>query len=78
MTPVNNKKFKKFIETNKLKPIQGMHFHQIDYVDNKGIIKATEESSSWGVETIYLIDKEFSENEITLEFVENLIKIKTI
>ena len=76
MTPVSYNIFKEFVEENKLKKVQGMYFHSFNWIDNQGVIKATEESSSWGGGEFYTIESEEAENLNTLELVNNIIKNK--
>jgi hypothetical protein len=76
MTSVSYRIFEEFVKNNNLAKIRGKWFHSFDYMDNKGFIRATEESSSWGGGDSYLIDSEEAENLNTLEFVNNIIKNK--
>lgn len=76
MTSVSYKIFEEFLKKNNLTKIQGKWFHSFDWVDNQRIVKATEESSSWGAGDSYMVESEEAENLNTLEFINNIINGK--
>ena len=74
METVDYQTFIEFVKSNSLKMRQGRIFHSSEYIDNEGVVRAYEESSSWGGGEFYQIDRQRSNNEITLEFVSKLLK----